>query len=78
MGLLLRGDERLTIDSSVQVYFCDRHSLWRRGANENANGLLCQNIAKGADLSVPSGSVTTPVQLALYRGRAWLGGKDWK
>jgi IS30 family transposase len=73
-GAEMTEHPRLRIDTGLEVYFCDPHSPWQRGTNENTNGLLRQYFPKGTDLAAHSADDLAAVAAALNaRPRKTLG-----
>ena len=75
-GTEMARHEELAARLDIKVYFCDPHSPWQRGTNENMNGLIRQYLPKGLDLSVYEQSYLNDIANALNtRPRKALGFK---
>ena len=73
-GAEMSKHAELRIETGLSVYFCEPHSPWQRGSNENTNGLLRQYFRKKTDLSVYTQAGLDQVAMRLNkRPRETLG-----
>ena len=70
-GSELSAHKQFSVQTGVEVFFCDPRSPWQRGTNENTNGLLRQYLPKGTNLAVRD-------QAELDRIAAQLNGRPRK
>lgn len=66
-GMEMSKHQEITMATGMPIYFCDPHSPWQRGSNENTNGLLRQYFPKSTDLSIHGPGILENVAAELNR-----------
>lgn len=73
-GAEMAQHAQLRVESGLDIFFCDPHSPWQRGTNENTNGLIRQYLPKSRDLSTLTGPEIRKIENRLnHRPRKCLG-----
>ena len=77
-GAEMAQHAQLRLDSGLQIFFCDPHSPWQRGTNENTNGLLRQYFPRGTNLGTVTVTDLNAVAVAVALNSRPRKTIDWR